>query len=214
MEQKMEAKEFYWKKSLWSFVTVLVIFGMIQFDAVASMIPNQIVGMAVTPVVWGIGAIYILIKTKKRNIENALYNNFSFSSRDCLTLFFVIAGGITMAVSNYLYAGLTPLFFREFFTGYPLYTIRNIVYYPLEVLLMLELLIYSQKAGETLSKKISFPWGAIVLFLLWGLPHILWHGFSDGIVSALRAFIYSIPFYTSNKNLKVSYSSMLILWFL
>lgn len=46
MEQKMETEEFYWKKSLWSLVMVLVIFGMIQFDAVASMIPNQIVGMA------------------------------------------------------------------------------------------------------------------------------------------------------------------------
>lgn len=115
MEQKMESEEFYCKKCRWSFVMVLVIFGMIQFDAVASMIPNQIVGMA---------------------------------------------------VSNYLYAGLKPLFIREFFTGYPLYTIRNLVYYPLEVLLMLELLIYSQKAGETLTKKISFPWGAIVLYLL------------------------------------------------
>lgn len=60
MEQKMEAEEFYWKKSLWSFVMVLVIFGMILFDAVASMIPSQIVGMAVTPVVWGIGAIFSL----------------------------------------------------------------------------------------------------------------------------------------------------------
>lgn len=69
-----------------------------------------------------------------------------------------------MAVSNYLYAGLKPLFIRELFTGYPLYTIRNIVYYPLEVLLMLELLIYSQKAGETLSKKISFPWAQSYCF--------------------------------------------------
>lgn len=46
MEHKMESKEFYCKKSMQSFVMVLVIFGMIQFDAVASIIPNQIVGMA------------------------------------------------------------------------------------------------------------------------------------------------------------------------
>lgn len=214
MEQKMESEKFHCKKSMWSFVMLMVIFGIIQFDAVVSIIPNQIVRMAVTPVIWGISAIYILIKTKKSNTENTLYNNFSFSGKDCLMLFFVIVSGITMAVSNYLYAGLKPLFIREFFTGYPLYTIRNIVYYPLEVLLMLELLIYSQKTGETLTKKTFFPWGAMALFLLWGLPHILWHGFSDGIVSALRAFIYSIPFYASNKNLKVSYISMLILWFL
>lgn len=214
MEQKMESEKLHCKKSMWSFVMLFVIAGIIQFDAIVSIIPNQIVKMAVTPVIWGIGAFYILIKTKKRNIENTLYNNYSLSGRDWLTLFFVTVSGITIAVSNYLYAGLKPLFIRELFTGYPLYTVRNIVYYPLEVLLMLELLIYSQRIGETLTKKTFFPWGAVVLFLLWGLPHILWHGFSDGIVSALRAFIYSIPFYTSNKNIKISYISMLILWFL
>lgn len=45
-----------------------------------------------------------------------------------------------MAASNYLYAGLKPLFVRELLTGYPLYTIRNVIYYPLEVALMLYLL--------------------------------------------------------------------------
>lgn len=145
MEQKMESEKFYCKKVYDHLFMLLVIFGIIQFDAVVSMIPNQIVRMAITPIIWGIGAICILIKTKKWNTKNTLYNNFPFSSKDYLTLFFVIVSGITMAISNYLYAGLRPLFIREFFTGCPLYTIRNIVYYPLEVLLMLELLIYSQK---------------------------------------------------------------------
>ena len=119
-----------------------------------------------------------------------------------------------MAVSNYLYAGLRPLFVRELLTGYPLYTIRNILYYPLEVLLMLYLLMYSQAAGAIFTKKESIPWGALALFLLWGLPHILWHGLPDGIVSALRAFLYSIPFYASGKNIGTSYICMVILWFL
>lgn len=56
-------------------------------------------------------------------------------------------------------------------------------------------------------------WGAFALFLLWGTPHLV-HGFADGIVSALGAFIYAIPFYASGKKIKTSYVSMLILWFL
>lgn len=56
--------------------------------------------------------------------------------------------------------------------------------------------------------------GAFALFLLWGMPHLLYHGIYDGLISALKAFIYCIPFYVSNKNIKTSYVSMLILWFL
>lgn len=195
------------------FIMVLIIFALIQFDAVTFIIPNQIAALSVTPVVWGIGAIFIAIKAKTENKNNLSYNNLPFSSKDGLIFFFVIAGGIAIAVTNYLYAGLKPLFIRELFSGYPLYTIRNVIYYPLEVFLMLQLLIYSQEIGELLSKRFA-PWGAISLFILWGLPHILWQGPSDGIVSALRSFIYSIPFYASGKNIKTSYISMIILWFL
>lgn len=214
MKSNMETGKSYSQIGMGSFVMMLIICVIIQFDAATSIIPNQIVAMGVTPVVWGIAAVFISIKMKRENIDNLLYNNFSLSGRDGLILFFVFAGGIAMAMSNYLYAGLKPLFIRELFTGYPLYAIRNIVYYPLEVLLMLYLLVYSQEVGEILTKKNIIPWGTFALFILWGLPHILWHGFSDGIVSALRAFIYSIPFYASNKNIKTSYISMLILWFL
>lgn len=201
-------------KSIFPIIMTFIVFAVIQFDAAALIIPNQIVAMAITPIFWGIGAIYILINTKKINATDMLYNNSPLTSRDGLTLFFVIAGGAAIALSNFLCENTLPLFVREICSPYPLYDIRNIIYYPLEVLLMLELLIYSQKAGETLTKKTAFPWGAIVLFVLWGLPHILWHGYPDGVVSALRAFIYSIPFYASGKNIKTSYIGMLILWFL
>lgn len=193
---------------------VLVICAVIQLDAVAMIIPNQMAAMVITPVIWAIGAFLIAGKAKKENVDSFLYHKVPFSTKDGVIFCFVIAGGITMAASNYLYARLKPLFVRELLTGYPLYTIRNVIYYPLEVLLMLYLLIYAQKAGESLTKNKVIPWGAFALFLLWGLPHIAWHGFADGIVSALRAFIYAIPFYASGKNVKTSYAGMLILWFL
>ena len=91
---------------------------------------------------------------------------------------------------------------------------------------MLELLICAQKGGELMTQtrhfspadlekqKSQLPWGAFALFVMWGLPHIFYHGPVDGMISALRAFIYCIPFYTSGKNIKTSYISMLILWLL
>ena len=65
-----------------------------------------------------------------------------------------------------------------------------------------------------MTQKTQIPWGALALFFLWGLPHLLGHGFEDGMVSALNAFVFAIPFYASKKKAKVSYISMLILWML
>lgn len=150
---------------------------------------------------------------KKQNEEELYDSKSHLAGRDWLILFFVIMSGISIALKNYLYSGMNPLFIREFFSGHPLYTIRNVFYYPLEVWLMLELMIYAQRAGEYLTKKSTIPYGALALFVLWGLPHFV-HGFEDGIVSSLNAFIYVIPFYVSGKKIRISYISMLILWLL
>lgn len=201
------------KKSIQALIMMLAVWSVIECDFISLFIPNQILAFGISPVIWGVGALSILIGMKKQN-EGELYNiNGHLAGREWLIIFFAVMVGISIGVRNYLYVGMKPLFIREFFSGYPLYTIRNIFYYPLEVLLMLELLIYAQRAGECLTKKSEIPWGALVLFFLWGLPH-LFHGFEDGIVSALNSFVYAIPFYASGKKLKVSYVSMLVLWLL
>lgn len=202
-----------YKRGIQAIIMMLIVWGVIECDFISRFMPNQILVFGISPIIWGVGAFCILVSMKKRNEAELYYINDHMADRDWLILFFVVMGGISIAVRNYLYAGMKPLFIREFFSGYPLYTIRNILYYPLEVLLMLELLIYAQRAGEHLTKKARIPWGVFALFFLWGLPHFS-HGFEDGIASALSAFIYAIPFYASDKKIKVSYISMLILWLL
>ncbi len=83
---------------------------------------------------------------RDRLLESALYSSVAFSHAEAMVLFFAIVRGAAMALGNFLYAGSSRCL-PELLTGYPLYNIRNIIYYPLEVLLMLELLICSQKAG-------------------------------------------------------------------
>ncbi len=205
-------KKANYKTDIRALIMMLFTWGVIECDFISLLIQNQILAFGIAPVIWGIGAFWILNKLKKQNEDNLLYANTAWNSRDWLILFFVISSSISIAVSNYLYVGIRPLLIREYFSGYLLYTIRNLLYYPLEVLLMLELLIYAQRTGEVLTKKSGVPWGALALFFLWGLPHFV-HGFEDGMVSALKAFVYAIPFYASGKKIKTSYTSMLILWF-
>ena len=200
-----------YKTDIQALIMMLFTWGVIECDFISLLIQNQIMAFGIAPIIWGVGAFWILNKLKKQNVGNLLYTNTSWNSRDWLILFFVISSSISIAVSNHLYVGLRPLLIREYFSGYFLYTIRNLLYYPLEVLLMLELLIYAQRTGEVWTKRAGVPWGALALFLLWGLPHLA-HGFEDGMVSALMAFVYAIPFYASGKKIKTSYISMLILW--
>lgn len=202
-----------YSKNIQAFLMMLLTWTVIECDFISLSMPNQILAFGISPIIWGIGAFLILNIMKKQNKENMLYINASLSSRDWLILFFAITSGISAAAGIYFYGELKPLLIREFFSGYPLYTVRNLIYYPLELLLMLELLIYAQSAGESLTKKAEIPWGALALFFLWGLPHLA-HGLEDGMVSASKAFVYAIPFYASGKNLKTSYMSMLILWLL
>ena len=205
-------KETY-KKGMHALIMMLIVWGVIECDFISLCMPNQILAFGISPVIWGVGAFFVLFRIKKQNEGRAVSYQWSFNRQGWVIIFFTVMCGISIALRYYLNIGMKPLLIREFFSGYPLYTIRNILYYPLEVLLMLELLTYAQQAGECLTGKSEIPWGALALFFLWGMPH-LYHGFEDGIVSALNAFVYAIPFYVSEKNLKVSYASMLILWLL
>ena len=131
----------------------LITWAVISFDAIAA-IPfiNQIAAMALSLLVWLLGAAGILRIIRKQNSQLCYYKNSPFASADHMTLFFVLTGGISIAASNYFYGGLSPLFVREFLNGYLLYTIRNLLYYPAEVLLMLELLICAQKGDELMTQ--------------------------------------------------------------
>lgn len=210
-DEHMEKKNY--KKGIQALYMMFLVWIVIECDFISAVLPNQILALGISPVIWGIGAFFILNKMRKQNAGELYQTNDIFTGRDWLIIFFVVMGSISLCVRNYVYIGMRPLIIREFFSSYPLYTLRNILYYPLEILLMLELLIYAQRAGDCLTQKSTIPWGALVLFFLWGLPH-LYHGVTDGIVSALNAFIFAIPFYASGKKLKVSYISMLILWLL
>lgn len=191
----------------------LIILALLESEAIVVLSGiNPIAAIVLSLIIWIAGAACVMIKLRKQNEDYAYYEKHSFTNADFLTLFFAVTGGIAVAAGNYLYGGLMPLGVREFLSGNLLYTIRNLLYYPAEVLLMLELLMTSQKTGEILTEKVNIPWGAFALFILWGLPHILWHGFPDGIVAALRAFLYAVPFYAAGKNVKTSYIGMLILW--
>ncbi len=198
-----------------SIFLLVITFLIIQMDGIA-LLPgvNLYVGVGISLVLWLIGSILIYLYLRKSNKECSFYENNKLTSNDYTIIFFALMCGLAMAGTNYIDAGIRPLIIREYFSGHIIYTIRNIIYYPVEILLMLEILILGQKVGELVIKKKNIPYGVFVLFILWGLPHIIYHGLGDGIITALRVFIYSIPFYVSKRNFKTSYLSMLILWLL
>lgn len=102
MTQNTETKTAHHPINMWPFAAVFAICAVIQFDALAAIIPNQTAALGTTPVVWGIGAVFISVKMKRENSDHLLYNSFPLSGRDGLILFFVTAGGIAMAAGELL----------------------------------------------------------------------------------------------------------------
>lgn len=198
-----------------SVLLLLAVFFVFQSEWICMEIFKNInvyISLGGAILLWLFGSILVYIQMKKHNLEYSFYETKRIGGNDYTVIFFSIMGGLAIAASNYIYGGLMPLIAREYFSGDILYTLRNVLYYPLEVLLMLELIICGQKTGELCCKNNNIPFGAATLFFLWGLPHIIWHGWEDGIISALMSFIYCIPFYASKKNFKIGYIGMLILW--
>ena len=123
-------KENY-KKGIQALYMMFLVWIVIECDFISAVLPNQILALGISPVIWGIGAFFILNKMRKQNAGELYQTNDIFTGRDWLIIFFVVMGSISLCVRNYVYIGMRPLIIREFFSSYPLYTLRNILYYPL-----------------------------------------------------------------------------------
>jgi len=66
-------------------------------------------------------------------------------------------------------------------------------------------LCFAQEAGEELFRNRYIPYGGLILALLWGTPHILYHGITNGLFAVFGAIIYGIVYVVLEKNYKYAY---------
>lgn len=87
------------------------------------------------------------------------------------------------------------------------------LYYLMETVLILLIIVFGQKAGEIKYKKTSIPWGGILLGVTWGLVHALTKGkLSTGILGIISGLLYGLVYLIVKKNIRIAYPLIAIMF--
>ena len=161
-----------------------------------------------TCVIWVIGA-WVLYARAKRKGFNIFENK---SDAPILNWIIVVVLLAVSVISSYITWDMRFKPIAEF-TGMAnrvgeqavfIFTAQYI-YYLVESVLFLAIVVFGQKFGELVFKKNNIPWGGILCGLTWGLAHILTQNMLTGIYSAVFAVIYGVVYLLLKKNVRYTY---------
>lgn len=89
------------------------------------------------------------------------------------------------------------------------------LYYLFEVALFMLIIVYGQKAFEIWFKKPNIPYGGIAVALTWGMGHWLTKGtLAAGLYSAFGGFCFGTVYLLLNRNIKLTYGALCIMFIL
>jgi hypothetical protein len=86
------------------------------------------------------------------------------------------------------------------------------LYYIVESMLFLSIVVFAQEFGERAFGKKIIPWGGIMCGLTWGLGHIITQELSTGIYSFFVSILYGVVYIQMRKNIKYSYIIMALMF--
>ena len=164
----------------------------------------------ITCLTWG-AAAYLLIRIAKNKLG---FDLFAKTKKMKLWQTFVVLLGIIIscASSYFAWGGFKVLL--EFKNNGLLLFIFQYLYYVVETLLFLLIIIFAQKAFEIWTKKRDIPWGGIICGLTWGIVHIISRGSFDiqlGLFATMSGFLFGAAYLFTNRDFKISW---LILFFM
>lgn len=104
---------------------------------------------------------------------------------------------------------------QEFASKGMLKFVFQYIYYLFEVMLFMLIIVYGQKACEVWFKRTNIPYGGIVVALTWGLAHWGTKGsLFAGIYTALGGFCFGAVYLLLNRNIKLTYIALCIMFIL
>ena len=86
------------------------------------------------------------------------------------------------------------------------------IYYLVESMLFLALIVFAQEFGERAFKNKIIPWGGIMCGLTWGLVHIFSQNLFTGIYGLILSIFYGVVYMQLQKNLKYAYIIIAIMF--
>ena len=229
----MEKKTSRAKEGFRFLVYGLEVFGVIGFELLWGFVAEpflykrgvndfntwqMIVHWVVTCAAWGFGALLVVKECKKKSGVDLLENikKVPVITKDIKVWqwILIVVGAIMCLVSTWIdWNGSKVL--AEFKSRGPILFPFQYIYYLFEVMLVLLIIIFGQMAFEKWFNNNKIPFGGILVALTWGLGHWLSKGsMFAGIYTAIGGFVFGAAYLLTNRNVKLSYILLCIMFIL
>ena len=174
---------------------------------------QSIIHWVITCIIW-VGVVYLLIRIAKNKLD---FDIFVKGERMKLWQLLAVLFGIILSllISYLAWDGFKII--KEFNYNGLLKFIFQYIYYMVETLLFLLIIIFGQKAFEIWTKKRNIPWGGIICGLTWGVAHIISRGHFDiqnGVLSTLAGFLFGAVYLLTNRDFKKSWIILFLMFVL
>ena len=179
---------------------------------------QMIVHWVVTCAAWGFGALLVVKECKKKSGVDLLENikKVPVITKDIKVWqwILIVVGAVMCLVSTWIdWNGSKVL--AEFKSRGPILFPFQYIYYLFEVMLVLLIIIFGQMAFEKWFNNNKIPFGGILVALTWGLGHWLSKGsIFAGIYTAIGGFVFGAAYLLTNRNVKLSYILLCIMFIL
>lgn len=169
--------------------------------------------------IWIIGIIFV-VRDAAAKTGVDLYKNFKESSlvkgakeMSVMQWALLIAGTVICLISTWIDWNGSKVMI-EFMRKGVLFPFQY-MYYLVEVAMVLLIIVFGQYAFEKWFKNDKIPYGGILVALTWGLGHWLTKGSLEvGIYTAFGGFVFGSAYLLTNRNIKLSYLFLCIMFIL
>nr|WP_297705306.1 hypothetical protein [uncultured Butyrivibrio sp.] len=180
---------------------------------------QNVVHWVLTCAVWLFGAWYVVRECAKKSGVD-LFKNLKEKSliqgakeMSFLQWALLIMGTVLCLISTWIDWGGSKVA-KEFASKGILFPMQYI-YYLVEVVMVLLIIVFGQYAFEKWFKNDKIPYGGILVGLTWGLGHWFTKGsLGMGIYSAIGGFVFGSAYLLTNRNIKLSYLFLCIMFIL
>ena len=179
---------------------------------------QMIVHWVVTCAAWGFGALLVVKECKKKSgldlIENIKKVPVITKDIKVWQWILIVLGEVLCLASTWIdWNGSKVL--AEFKSRGPILFPFQYIYYLFEVMLVLLIIIFGQMAFEKWFNNNKIPFGGILVAITWGLGHWFTKGsLFAGIYTAIGGFVFGAAYLLTNRNVKLSYILLCIMFIL
>ncbi|WP_029231376.1 hypothetical protein [Butyrivibrio sp. VCB2006] len=180
---------------------------------------QSVVHWVLTIAVWMFGAWYVTRECAKKSgvdlFKNMKENSLIQGAKEMPLIQWVllIGGTVLCLISTWIDWNGSKVA-KEFASNGVLFPMQYL-YYLAEVVMVLLIIVFGQYAFEKWFKNDKIPYGGILVGLTWGLGHWFTKGsLGMGIYSAIGGFVFGGAYLLTNRNIKLTYLFLCIMFIL